>query len=206
MYPGYDPSRHFTPDLSTEQVVEHFEKHLAPTVHFQQELTRLGKWDPNWVLDPVRSVGFGHTYGDNVRYSGHTQPPQKDKSNLGQALKINRTTYPVGMGVHAPCALMYQIKPDYKRFVALAGADENLVSISNGSNLAKYPSVVFKVFICSQLKCHRVQAAIPSSRSCQASSTRGSTSPRALTVINSSPSSTSTQSRRFRAETAPAVV
>jgi hypothetical protein len=42
---------------------------------------------------------------------------------------------------------MYEIKPEYKRFVALAGADENLVNISNGSNLAKYPSVVFKVFI-----------------------------------------------------------
>jgi len=31
--------------------------------------------------------------------------------------------------------------------VALAGADENLIGVSNGSNLAKYPSVVFKVFI-----------------------------------------------------------
>lgn len=51
------------------------------------------------------------------------------------------------MGVHAPCGLMYEIKPEYKRFVALAGADENLVSISNGSNLAKYPSIIFKVFI-----------------------------------------------------------
>lgn len=34
-----------------------------------------------------------------------------------------------------------------QRFVALAGADENLVNISNGSNLAMHPSVVFKVFI-----------------------------------------------------------
>jgi len=245
-HPGYEPSRHFTPDLNTEQVVEHFEKHLAPTIHFQQELARLGKWDPNWVVDPVRiapwgtpmrphlfeqpitvmltaplnpgveirytldgskpsptstlytkplvfadtarlrvaafldgravclesegsfarmgamppapdvaigdlkpvrSVGFGHTYGGNVRYSGQTKPRQKDKSNLGQTLKINRTVYQKGMGIHAPCALMYELKPEFKRFVALAGADENLVSISNGSNLAMHPSVVFKVFI-----------------------------------------------------------
>ena len=245
-HPGYDPSRHFTPDLNTEQVVEHFEKHLAPTIHFQADLTKLGKWDPNWVVDPVRiapwgtpmrphlfeqpitvtlsahlnpgaeirytldgstptptstlyaqplvfadttrlrvaafrdgravclesegsfarmgplppapqvpigelkpvrNVGFGHSFGGAIRYSGNTQPPQKDKSNLGQPLKVNRTTYQTGMGVHAPCALMYEIRPDYERFVALAGADENLVSISNGSNLAKYPSVVFKVFI-----------------------------------------------------------
>jgi hypothetical protein len=245
-HPGYDPARNFTPDLNTEQVVEHFEKFLAPTISFQNELAKLGKWDPNWVVDPVRitpwgtpmrphlfeqpitvtlstplqigaeirftldgsrpttsstlyakpfvlsnttrlraaafrdgrlvalesegsfskmgptpplpdvfigdlkpirNVGFGHTYSGTVRYSGNTQPPQKDKSNLGQDLKINRQVYQQGMGVHAPCELMYEIKPEYQRFVALAGADENLLSVSNGSNLAKYPSVVFKVFI-----------------------------------------------------------
>lgn len=248
-HPGYDPSRNFTPDLNTDQVVQHFEKHLAPTIHFQQELTRLGKWDSNWVLDPVRiapwgtpmrphlfeqpitvtldaplnpgaeirytldgskpsptstlytkpfvftdtthlrvvafrdgravclesegsfarmsplppvpdipigdlqpvrNVGFGHTHSGNVRYSGYTKPPQKDRSNLGHPLKVNRQTYEMGMGVHAPCALMYEIKPEYQRFVALAGADENIVGISNGSNLAMYPSMVFKVFIDGQ--------------------------------------------------------
>ncbi len=248
-HPGYDPARNFTPDLNTEQVVEHFEKHLAPTIQFQQELAKLGKWDTNWVVDPVRitpwgtpmrphlfehpitvtlttplqpgaeirytldgtrptagsslytkplvfadttrlrtsafrdgravclesegsfarmgsmppppevpvgslkpvrSVGFGHTYGGTVRYSGNTQPPQKDKSNLGQELRINRKVYQQGVGMHAPCALMYEIKPEYQRFVALAGADENLVRISNGSNLAKYPSVIFKIFIDGQ--------------------------------------------------------
>jgi hypothetical protein len=245
-HPGYDPSRDFTPDLNTEQVVEHFEKHLAPTISFQQELTKLGKWDASWVIDPVRiapwgtpmrphlfeqpvtvtlttplqpgaeirytldgtrptarstlysrpllladttclraaafrdgramciesegafarlgamppapdvfigdlqpirSAGFGHTWAGNVRYAGNTRPPQKDKSNLGQELRINRQVYQRGMGVHAPCVLMYEIRPGYKRFVALAGADENLISINNGTNLAKYPSVVFKVFI-----------------------------------------------------------
>jgi NPCBM/NEW2 domain/Chitobiase/beta-hexosaminidase C-terminal domain len=245
-HPGYDPAREFTPDLNTEQVVEHFEKHLAPTIHFEHELTKLGRWDASRVVDPVRiapwgtahrphlfeqpitvtlaaplqtgaeirytldnqsptprstlytkplvlsetthlracafrdgqavglesegvfarlgalppvpdvhigdlkpirSVGFGHTYAGQVRYSGNTRPPQKDKSNLGQELKVNRKVYQQGMGVHAPCALMYEIRPEYRRFVALAGADENLIGISNGSNLAKYPSVRFKVFI-----------------------------------------------------------
>jgi hypothetical protein len=42
---------------------------------------------------------------------------------------------------------MYEVKPEYRRFVALAGADENLIAVSNGSNLARFPSVVFKVFI-----------------------------------------------------------
>ena len=245
-HPGYDPAREFTPDLNTEQVIEHFEKHLAPTVHLQEELAKLGRWDPRWVLDPVRiapwgtrprphlfeqpivvtltapfqpgadirytldgsapsagsskytkpltltrtthlraaafrggipvcresegtfarmnamppppdvylgdltpnrSVGFGHTYGGAVRYSGMTRAPQKDQSNLGNDIRINRKKYRRGIGVHAPCELAYEIRPGYARFVGLAGADENLIGLSNGSNLARYPSVVFKVFI-----------------------------------------------------------
>lgn len=245
-HPGYDPARNFTPDLNTEQVVEHFEKHLAPTIHFQEELGRMGRWNSEWVVDPVRitpwgtkqrphlfelpiivtlstplergaeirytldgskpgpgsllytkpfelnasaevraiaykngravclesegsfakmiapppqpdvylgdltpvrSVGFGHTYGGTVRYSGNTQAPQKDRSNLGKEIRINRKSYARGLGVHAPCELVYEVKPEYRRFVALAGADENLVSVSNGSNLAKFPSLVFKVFV-----------------------------------------------------------
>ena len=245
-HPGYDPARGFTPDLNTGQVVEHFEKHLAPTISFQAELAKLGRWNADWVVDPVRvapwgtamrphlfeepitvtlsaplqpgaeirytldgsaptatsplytaplpftnsarlrttafragravglesegvfvrlsprppppdiflgdltpvrSVGFGHTYGGQVRYSGHTRPPQKDRSNLGQELKVDRATFPRGLGIHAPCALAYELKPEYRRFVALAGADENLIAVSHGSNLARYPSVIFKVFL-----------------------------------------------------------
>src|SRR4029450_10085709 len=70
-HPGYDPSRNFTPDLNTEQVVEHFEKHLSPTINFQEELARLGKWDASWVVDPVRITPWGtpmrpHLFEENV--------------------------------------------------------------------------------------------------------------------------------------------
>ena len=58
-HPGYDPARNFTPDLNTEQVVAHFEKHLAPTIHFQEELSRLGRWRKDWVVDPVRITPWG---------------------------------------------------------------------------------------------------------------------------------------------------
>jgi hypothetical protein len=245
-HPGYDPARGFTPDLNTEQVVAHFEKHLAPTISFEEELSRLGRWKKDWVVDPVRitpwgtrmrphlfekpitvtltaplqsgaeirytldgsvptakslkytgpfqvsdatriragafrkgravclesegvfarngpipprpdvplsalkpsrSVGFGHTYGGEVRYSGNTRPPQTDRANLGGPLRIDRTTFARGLGVHAPCEVEYALKPEFRRFVALAGADENLLEVSNGSNLAKFPSVVFKVLI-----------------------------------------------------------
>ncbi|MFM8360603.1 MAG: NPCBM/NEW2 domain-containing protein [Verrucomicrobiota bacterium] len=245
-HPGYDPARDFTPDLNTAQVVEHFERHLAPTIHLQEELAKLGRWDAGWRLDPVRvtpwgtsmrphlfeqpvtvtlsapfqpgaeirytldgtapqassrlytgplvvtnttrlrtvafrdgqpvspesegsfvrrgpepplpdvalgdltprrNVGFGHTYGGQVRYSGQARPPQKDRANLGGPLRMDRRAWTNGLGVHAPGAMTFEVDPGWERFVALAGADENLVSVSNGSNLAKYPSVVFKVFL-----------------------------------------------------------
>jgi hypothetical protein len=248
-HPGYDPARAFTPDLNTEQVVEHFERHLAPTIHFENELQKLGLWDEGRLVDPVRiapwgtdarphlfevpitvtlsaplqsgaeirytldgaaptpqstlyegpftlsetarlracafrdgtpvclestgafsrrpaqpplpdvylgdlqplrSVGFGHTYAGAVRYSGDAQPPQVDRANRGGPLLTNRERYERGLGVHAPCALGYEIQPEYERFVALAGVDEHLIGRSNGSNLARYPSVVFKVFIDGQ--------------------------------------------------------
>jgi hypothetical protein len=38
----------------------------------------------------------------------------------------------------------------YQRFVALAGIDEHLLDRSHGSNLARYPSVCFKVLIDGQ--------------------------------------------------------
>ena len=49
-------------------------------------------------LRPIRSVGFGHTYGGAVRYSGNTRAPQKDHSNLGQDIRINRKVYKHGIG------------------------------------------------------------------------------------------------------------
>lgn len=245
-HPGYDPARGFTPDLNTAQVVEHFEKHLAPTLHLAEELARAGHWDRKRLLDPVRitpwgtpsrphlfeqpvtvtlatplqpgadirytldgtapspssplyrgpftvsetvhvraaafhgrrpaglesegyfarlaplppmpdvfigdlapvrNVGFGHTYGGVVRYSGDTRAPQKDRSNHGRPIRIDRRAHERGMGVHAPCALAYEAKPEFRRFVALAGVDEHVATVSNGSNLARHPSVVFKVFI-----------------------------------------------------------
>jgi hypothetical protein len=248
-HPGYDPSRGFTPDLNTEQVVEHFEKHLAPTIHLADELARAGHWEGQRLLDPVRiapwgtpmrphlfeqpvtvtltaplqpgadirytldgsaptprsplykdpfvvtqtthvravafrggrkvglesegsfarmgpippkpdvhvgdlvpvrNVGFGHTYGGVVRYSAGALPPQKDRSNEGKSLKTGRAVHAHGLGMRAPSAVAYEVRPGFRRFVALAGVDENLLDVGNGSNLARHPSVVFKVFVDGQ--------------------------------------------------------
>ncbi len=244
--PVYDPVHNITPDSNTEEVVVFFEKNHASTISFQDELTKLGKWNTNQVVDPVRiapwgtrmrphlfeqpitvtlatplqpgaeirftldgsvpgpdsalyteplvftnttrlrtaafhngrpvclesegyfallgsrpplpdiylgdltpirNVGFGHTTSRGVRYAGNTKPPQTDTSNLGQPLRIDRQVYRHGLGVYAPCELTYQIKPDYRRLVALAGADENIIRAGRGTSLARYPGVVFKIFI-----------------------------------------------------------
>jgi hypothetical protein len=47
--------------------------------------------------------------------------------------------------------LIYELKPEFERFVALAGVDEHILEINNGSNLAMHPSVIFRVFIDGQL-------------------------------------------------------
>jgi hypothetical protein len=49
--------------------------------------------------------------------------------------------------MRAPAYVRYQLKPDYQRFVALAGVDDTMLDHELGRSIAMYPSVVFKVFI-----------------------------------------------------------
>jgi hypothetical protein len=77
--------------------------------------------------------------------------PVKSKSFEGKALKVRGKTYQHGLGFRAPSSVQYEIKPEYKRFVALAGVDENMLSQNNGRFLAMHPSVIFKVFIDGKL-------------------------------------------------------
>jgi hypothetical protein len=51
------------------------------------------------------------------------------------------------MGFRAPASVQYDIKPEYKRFVALAGIDENMLEDVNGRYVAMHGSVVFKLLI-----------------------------------------------------------
>ena len=49
--------------------------------------------------------------------------------------------------MHAPSELVYAIRSEFLSFVGLAGADANLLDFNLGSNLAQFPSIVFKVLI-----------------------------------------------------------
>ena len=74
-----------------------------------------------------------------------------NRSNRKEALRIRGKTYESGIGVQAPNQLIYDLKPEYARFVALAGMDDHILDVSNGSNLAMHPSAIFRVFIDGKL-------------------------------------------------------
>ena len=59
--------------------------------------------------------------------------------------------YAKGYGMRAPAYLRYDLKPEWSRFVALAGVDDNMLAHELGRSIAMYPSVVFKVFIDGRL-------------------------------------------------------
>jgi hypothetical protein len=245
-HPGYAPERGFTPDAHTAEVVAHFERYLAPTISMADELAKIGLWDREAIVDPVRitpwgtamrphlfandvtvtlsapfqpkaelrfttdgseptvtstrydgpfmlkesariraagfvdgkrvcldsdaefdklgalppqpevpleeaellrDVGHGHTYAGEIRTAPHRRPTQWDKTNEGHPIQFRKATYEHGFGVQAPSQLMCALRPEFDRFVALAGVDEHLLQTANGSNEAMHPSVVFKVFI-----------------------------------------------------------
>ena len=74
--------------------------------------------------------------------------PKKWKSYEGKPLRVRGKTYAHGLGFRAPTSVQYDLKPEYKRFVARAGIDENmLVDDNNGRSIAIHSTVIFKVFI-----------------------------------------------------------
>lgn len=109
----------------------------------------LNELKPDWAAGP----GHGHysSRRDEYRYEREARPPQINQSNFGTPLLIRGTQYEKGLGVRAPSQMIYPLKPEYDRFVALAGIDDHLLKSEHGTNLARLPSVVFKVFIDGKL-------------------------------------------------------
>ena len=77
--------------------------------------------------------------------------PKKSQSYEGRPLRIRGKTYASGLGMRAPANARFDLKPEYGRFVALAGADDNLVDAQMGRNLAMHANVIFRVFIDGEL-------------------------------------------------------
>ena len=77
--------------------------------------------------------------------------PQIGKSYEGKMLRVRGKSYQKGLGFLAPSNIRYELKPEYDRFVALAGVDENHLDKQSGRNLVMHCNVVFRVFIDGKL-------------------------------------------------------
>jgi len=96
-------------------------------------------------LTPVRAtaplMADGHTSNGIAENIGF------DRSFGDKPLRVQGSLYEKGMGVHAPSQLLYQLRPEYKEFVALVGVDDQVLDHDSGMHVAHHPSVVFRVFI-----------------------------------------------------------
>ena len=95
--------------------------------------------DLKYILDPYGQIG-------PVLAACFWQP-KVGKSYEDQPLRVRKKVYEKGLGCRAPSAARYELKPEYDRFVALAGIADNMLDHELGRNLAMHCSVVFRVFI-----------------------------------------------------------
>jgi hypothetical protein len=77
--------------------------------------------------------------------------PKMNQSYEGLALRVRGKKYDKGVGMRTPAYLRYEVKPEWERFVALAGVADNMLDQELGRNIARYPSVVFKIFVDGKL-------------------------------------------------------
>jgi len=77
--------------------------------------------------------------------------PVNNFSILKSPLKIHKQPFKKGIGTQAPSFLTYTLKPEYTEFVAQCGIDDFIADHDWGVEKAKFPSVIFKVFIDGKL-------------------------------------------------------
>lgn len=77
----------------------------------------------------------------------YSRKPVYNKSFHGTPLTIHQQVFENGIATLAPSFLTYAVNPGYDRFVAQLGIDDFVGSDNWGKEVAKFPSVVFKVII-----------------------------------------------------------
>lgn len=75
--------------------------------------------------------------------------PNIDRAFHGGPLRIRKTAYSKGMGMRAPSNLVYEVQPNYERFVGLAGVDDYPFQANPplARYLAMHSSVQFQVYV-----------------------------------------------------------
>jgi hypothetical protein len=102
---------------------------------------------PDVYLDDLKYIPSLYT----KNYAPAQWYPVTSRSYEKKPLRTAGKTYTHGLGFRAPSSVLYDIKPEYKRFVALAGVDENLLRENNGRFLAMRCNIVFRIFIDGKL-------------------------------------------------------
>jgi hypothetical protein len=77
--------------------------------------------------------------------------PNVNRSIGGHALTVRGKTYARGVGANSVTELTYNLRPEYKRFVALGGIDDEILGDDLGRFRASYAGVVFKVYLDERL-------------------------------------------------------
>ena len=106
----------------------------APTVH-------LSDLEPVWATVRAHIPWWVHPE------QGTAQPPVRDRAYDGTPLTNRGASYERGMGVDTPSQMVFELRPAYRRFVALAGVCESLLSRDLGRETAAFAQVVFRVFV-----------------------------------------------------------
>jgi hypothetical protein len=105
---------------------------------------------PDVYLDDLKYLPDPYAQASEAAAACFWQP-KVGKSYEGQPLRVRGKTYARGLGFRAPSAARYELKPEFDRFVALAGIADNMLDHELGRNLAMHCSVVFRVFVDGQL-------------------------------------------------------
>lgn len=77
--------------------------------------------------------------------------PNMNRSIGGNALTVRGKKYAHGLGANSVTELTYDLKPEYRRFVALGGVDDEILGDDLGRFRASYAGVIFKVYVDEKL-------------------------------------------------------
>jgi hypothetical protein len=106
---------------------------------------------PEVFLDDLEYRIDPYALAPDPAYAACLWKPQVGRTFDGQPIRLRTVGYDRGIGCRAPAAVHYNLKPGWRRFVALAGVADHMLDHELGRNLAAIPAVVFKVFIDGQL-------------------------------------------------------
>jgi nicotinamidase-related amidase len=136
-----------TADLHTAAFRDGVRVSLPTSAYFARLPARPPK--PDVYLDALKDVidPYAQSSPDLVQF---IWAPKVGRAYDGQPLRIRGKTYPKGLGFYPRTGVRYELKPEYDRFVALAGVADNMVDFGTGRHgvfLAPLCSAVFRVFI-----------------------------------------------------------